>query len=398
MTRKSGLEMTRKLTIRNPKLAFPKKIPQVIWVSFMGFASWLSFFKHQVHGIAAVAPWNNTYPETASHTGYVVPILAYHLQISNDNAAKAPRLLRSIHHSRNLYALHTDTNCDPELVRELHELVQASPSYRNVRFMVPTSVTYCGITNVLNTIDAMAFLLAWDDRWTYFINMSGSDYPLLPQEDIISLLMWAKDRMRKTKYFTDETFATPSFVQQEKGGVVSDRRWSDDMVADLGLSEVVSKLKSYSTKYPVEPAFPVGFGSAWVILSQALCRFHITSGEVRRMIAFFSTVPIADEHFFQTTQLQARARQLAGPVANDHLRAIFWSSGGEQSRTLSPLTLDNVTVHWPTLVESGALIARKFSFESSMLDHIDSTMQDHISRAQLYRKASRRLAAALDDI
>jgi len=55
-------------------------------------------------------------------------------------------------------------------------------------------------------------------------------------------------------------------------------------------------------------------------------------------------------------------------------------------------------VHWPTLVESGALIARKFSFESSMLDHIDRTMQDHIGRAQLYRKASRRLAAALDDI
>ena len=41
------------------------------------------------------------------------------------------------------------------------------------------TITYGGVTIVLNTISSMSFLLRLGRRWDYWINLSGNDYPLV---------------------------------------------------------------------------------------------------------------------------------------------------------------------------------------------------------------------------
>eukprot|EP00947_MAST-08B_sp_MAST-8B-sp1_P001901 g1901.t1 len=105
--------------------------------------------------------------------------LAFHLQIHAGSLAFLPRVMRAIWHPRNTYAVHFDQGSlvKPELVGAL--LRHLRSNYDNIFVMNAETITYGGITIVLNTLSSMSALLRVPRRWDYWINLSGNDYPIV---------------------------------------------------------------------------------------------------------------------------------------------------------------------------------------------------------------------------
>lgn len=68
------------------------------------------------------------------------------------------------------------------------ETLQSNPKLTNVFVMPSSSVTYAGVSMLVNTLDGMHALLLSNPSWDYFINLSGSDYPLTSKTAIRRLL------------------------------------------------------------------------------------------------------------------------------------------------------------------------------------------------------------------
>lgn len=164
----------------------------------------------------------------------VITSIAYFVQITDDNIGNVPRLLSALYHPDNIYALHADMRCAKERVDKINNLIAGNEKYDNVRLMPQTHVTHKVVTMVLNTVEGIVFLLQWSTKWTYFINLSGSDYPLLPQDGIIELLHNTPCPRNNTSSMEENI---PSFINFAEP--IS--RWRE-LVIDPGLSEVQADL------------------------------------------------------------------------------------------------------------------------------------------------------------
>ena len=115
-----------------------------------------------------------------------VPRLAYLISSSMGGRESLKRTLSALYHSRNQYAVHLDLEASAEERLELVRFVRNEPMFEklgNVRVVVRANlVTYRGPTMVTNTLHAAAILLKEGGEWDWFINLSASDYPLVPQD------------------------------------------------------------------------------------------------------------------------------------------------------------------------------------------------------------------------
>jgi hypothetical protein len=338
---------------------------------------------------------NNKVPSAAGFSvgSNLSVTVAFHVQISEDNAAKVPRLLRAIYHPMNIYALHVDKKCTTAECVSLYTLVWSRYN-TNVKFMPETSVTYMGITMVLNTLDAIDYLLEWDQHWTFFINLSGSDYPLLPPEDIQSILTVARDNCARTLGLDARADQTPNFIDFSLN---TTNRWATKLVVDLGLVDPDAGLDVHYLNYSGRPTFDISYGSQWMILSRNFSHRILASKMTRYLTAFFATVPASDEHFFHTFAELEMSRGLAGPIVRDNMRTIFWPDD-LIVYTPSPLNLDNATRYWPSLYGSGSMFARKFSHNSAMLDVIDDMSRHPVERDRMYKNVLYRLRPCKVDV
>lgn len=139
--------------------------------------------------------------------------IAFSIQVSWNNIEMVPRLMRAVYHPNNVYAVHFDAkiptskvqDCLIELARQhffrltgdglgaenaTDEMLLNQTKYfpDNIHFVPRESVTYSGISVVLNTIRLMTYLLQHDETWEYYINLSGSDYPLVSPHFLRRLL------------------------------------------------------------------------------------------------------------------------------------------------------------------------------------------------------------------
>ena len=80
-------------------------------------------------------------------------------------------------------AIHVDAKLDDsssESSRKAYqELLDEFESLSNVYFLKRHPVTYRGVSMLLSTLDGIETLLKANSKWHHFINLSGSDYPLL---------------------------------------------------------------------------------------------------------------------------------------------------------------------------------------------------------------------------
>lgn len=135
--------------------------------------------------------------------------IGYFIQVSASNIGTLSRLMRVLYHKENLYAIHFDKKIDDKQVNDtLRELMQVTTRMSgDAGFSLPSNVitiprkyvSYMGVSMVLNTIAGME-ALAESTSWDFFINLSGSDYPLLPQDRIRKILGLAKQRYPRPNF------------------------------------------------------------------------------------------------------------------------------------------------------------------------------------------------------
>lgn len=118
-----------------------------------------------------------------------IPRFAYLVTGTKGDVKRVKRLLRAIHHPRNYYLLHLDLEASDEERMELAKYVRSeNKKLKNVMVMgLADLVTEKGPTMLASTLHGVAILLKKAKDWDWFINLSSSDYPLMPQDGKILL-------------------------------------------------------------------------------------------------------------------------------------------------------------------------------------------------------------------
>ncbi|KAK1862055.1 hypothetical protein I4F81_004631 [Pyropia yezoensis] len=407
--------------------------------------------------------------------------LAYFVQVSPSNVALLPRLMAATYHVDNVYAVHFDLKIDADVMATTIEKVAIAlaeaedtagedetpnPMQRkegphprsrrgvalphNVLIMDRTPVTYRGITTVLNTLDGMSAVLAYthpssssttggdsiatmgklmraaDDNarppWTYFINLSGSDYPLLSPTAMRRLLARPNVAARGANFLT---------LHPRDGWELATRNRYRRLVVDTGvgvlgqggLAEAVdTTVKPARVDHPLwegvdaSPASPpsaeggaspgsanpppalLAKGGAWMIATRAFAVYATSSGDARRALVAMANGLSSSEHYFPTLLLGPAWRRTLLPHS---LRAVYWdpawSGGVPLGEMQHPNTIDPVVSaereelsvtspsgdedtppatagpFGPRIATSPYLFARKFSRpDAPLLDWIDA--------------------------
>ncbi|GAB0498052.1 hypothetical protein MMPV_009392 [Pyropia vietnamensis] len=373
-----------------------------------------SFHGHHAVPVEEVVPLPSlTKRRLTQHAAEPTPEvnLAYFVQVSPTNVALLPRLLAALYHADNVYAVHFDLKIDSDVMaKTITEVVLAlaqeeeqvreegTPNMmqrqrglpsgsqqqvtlpHNVLIMDRTPVTYRGITTVLNTLDGMSTLLAYvhpnssstapvdgtahkkvltrsaDDAvrpsWTYFINISGSDYPLLSPTAMRRLLGRPDVAARAANFLT---------LHPREGWELATRNRYRRLVVDTGVgvlgqgshaASADTTVKPARVEHPLwkgidsSPSSPpsaegsrtpmstdpppalLAKGGAWMIASRPFVVYATTSGEARRALVAMANGLSSSEHYFPTLLLGPAWRRTLLPHA---LRAVYWDpawSGG----------------------------------------------------------------------
>lgn len=310
--------------------------------------------------------------------------IAFFIQISNSSIPFVTRLVSRLHHPANMYLLHFDLKIPSYRVVTVVATLRANPAYHNVHVLQREPVTYRGISMVLNTLAAVDRLLELGD-WDYFINLSGSDYPLVHPSTIRRLLALPYLRERGANFFT-------SSPREQWMQAVADR--FDHISIDPALAETtLSSVSATSTDrtrppnllildehspLPALHDFEVVKGEAWVVMTRSASRFMAASAFSRKMLLAMALAQDPSEHFYGS--LLWNHPVLNRTIVPHSLRSIYWKINGVSSGQ-HPYVIDRLVEKdgqftlWQYLKMSPHLFARKFDDpESPILDWIDNRM------------------------
>lgn len=114
------------------------------------------------------------------------PKIAYFITGSNNDGSRMFRLLQAVYHPRNYYLLHLDQYASGKQRDQLANMVGSVPIFVDARNVVVVKksnpVNQEGSSPLALVLHGAAILLRWRKDWDWFINLSASDYPLIPQD------------------------------------------------------------------------------------------------------------------------------------------------------------------------------------------------------------------------
>ncbi|XP_063967256.1 beta-1,3-galactosyl-O-glycosyl-glycoprotein beta-1,6-N-acetylglucosaminyltransferase 4-like [Lytechinus pictus] len=106
--------------------------------------------------------------------------------VAHTSAAQVERLLRAIYQPHNLYCIHPDAASPQDFQSALVSLADCFPNV-----FIPSKVErvqYRGITRLLADVNCMRDLLSLPVQWKYLINLSGQEFPLKTNLEIVQQL------------------------------------------------------------------------------------------------------------------------------------------------------------------------------------------------------------------
>lgn len=322
--------------------------------------------------------------------------IAYFIQISDSTLTLLPRLLRSVWHPSNTYVIHFDKKI-PEYQRTHASvaLFRKKGKYKsNVHVMESEVVTYRGISMVLNILSAMQAAMDHSDSWDYFINISGSDYPLVSPDNQRKLLATHDFMQRNRSFF--------SFSEHPWWEESHEYRYQNLYTdTSLAFNETTSEVVDSYVEQPLAKIHNFTFAAAetWMILHRSYIRYLLTSSVARRMMLAFASSLEPEEHYFATLAYNVEEFNVSNvPHA---MRHVVWVHDGEHSGQ-HPYYLDMQAEDGKTwlfreeLDNSGCFFARKFRIQDSgLLGYIDTHIngmaknsndrhvQEYLSKVQL---------------
>lgn len=299
--------------------------------------------------------------------------IAYFIQVSDATLTLLPRLLHTLWHARNLYIIHFDKKI-PSWQRDhaAISLLHTADHYRpNVVILPSETVTYRGISMVLNNLNAMQAAYDHEVAWTFFINVSGADYPLVSAQNQRRLLASQDFASRNRSFFT---FSERAWWNRSKSFRYN-RLFTD---TSLAFNESDAQVIDSYASQPLAAIHEFTFvaAEAWMILHRSFVTYLLKHATARRMLLAFAYSLEPEEHFFPTTVYNEPSfNQTAVPHA---MRHVVWTFRGKHSGQ-HPYYVDRLNKEdgtWPfrnSISTSGCFFTRKIRVpDSPLLDWIDT--------------------------
>ncbi|CQR55376.1 beta-1,6-N-acetylglucosaminyltransferase [Paenibacillus riograndensis] len=259
------------------------------------------------------------------------------------------RMLNAIYDPNNLYLIHIDSKAN-EILEMVNEL---SENNTNIRLLPSRFITYAGWSMVQAELEAIRFLLNWDDEWTHFINLSGQDMPLVTRQQLNDFLT---SNINSNYILYKKTPETEKNIQ-----------YNGYYIEDFG------HLKRLGDREPFEHFFDSSIvpyiGSQWKIITRAVAEFSVTSKLSYEMQEYFKYVLVPDEHFFPTLIMNSEFKET---VICNNLRFMILEDRPNGFNGPKTITMRNVI----ELFNSDALFARKFddAVDKDIIQFIENSL------------------------
>ncbi|KAG6425747.1 hypothetical protein SASPL_109951 [Salvia splendens] len=221
------------------------------------------------------------------------PVLAYWILGTRGDNKRVMRLLKAIYHPRNHYLLQLDSSASHYERLELSSLTQSEVVFEQFGNVDVVGKSYAvnpmAASGLAAVLHAAALLLRLRDDWDWFVPLSTSDYPILPQDDIL----YAFSLLPKDVIFMGFNNAT-SFQK---------RYSASKIVVDPSLY-LKKKASIYYTKETREKpdAFELFGGSPWMVLTRGFLE-HCVNGLdnlPRKLLMYFNNAVFPLGSYFQT--------------------------------------------------------------------------------------------------
>lgn len=295
--------------------------------------------------------------------------LAFSIQVSSSTSVLVPRLMNTLWGECNLYAIHFDAKM-PNAERTSLAVYLLAHYPSNVLIIPSRVVAYAGVTMLLATLDAISALLAKRQRvpWSFFINLSAADYPLVSPWTMRKLLSHPSLSGLSLLQRQEATKSSAWFFTRRFGTIHLDPAlWGSTPASEIRVMSCAPHPFAHS------PAIPLRKSEGWVILWYEFAAHAIDSADARTLLALCANARACDEHYFATLHALSAPRFSVGW---DALRHIAWRNG---TKLLArPAYLDGPLAHIlrDDMFNSGALFARKFGSpdkrDDNVFEHIDA--------------------------
>lgn len=242
-------------------------------------------------------------------------------------------LFKSIYDSNNYYLIHIDKKSDISLHQDIQEFIK---DYTNTYILESESIVWWGYSMVWVELNGMKKLLeVWAD-WSFFINLSGQDFPLKSQKSICEFL---------TQNINNSFLKIANQWEERPDTMNRIENYFEDNGRNI--KEIIGKKRPF-----LQQVVPY-IGWQWMILNRKCCEFICNSDESKKFEDFYVNTLIADESFFQTLLMNS---SFWWNLINDDKRAIIWIADWDIK--LRPKTFTKRDIKF--LLSKDNLFARKF--------------------------------------
>lgn len=288
--------------------------------------------------------------------GYLILVHRY--------AEQFKRLFESIYDAQNQYVVHVDKNSGSSLETEIRSFLLPYPNAELIR---SEKAIWGGYSLVDAELRGMHRLLEMGE-WSHFINLSGQDFPLKTQSQIVAFL----NENQGTEFIKvlDQEVDRPDTMHRIREFVV-------EMKASLQRGTAIRLFLENVTPY---------VGNQWMVVTRAFCEHVCHSPDVQRYKTFYKNTLIPDEGFFQTVMMNSSR---SNTIVNDDLRMIDWIPDGDIK--LRPRTYGFSDAN--ELTSSPHFFARKF--DETVDSEVLGALERHLALQTIVRTGGAHLVPAL---
>ena len=255
-------------------------------------------------------------------------------------------LFEAIWNPNDVFLIHISQIASDVHVDTVQRITAGKP---NVHYLARMQITWGGWSLVEMALNALRFLCERPENWSYFINLSGQDYPVRPLNDLRSFLA----ERAGTNFLNVRHISTQPFHIR--------RRLHWYCLEHAGQLRRLPIPNARAMLTPIE-----WYGGYWGMLTREFCQWLLISDVTKKYTRAFRHTKIPDEFFFQT---MIKRSPFASTLDGDARRYLRFEQGASGPKTLTCADLDDI-------LRSRAFFARKLdeSIDVRLLELLSETI------------------------
>lgn len=222
--------------------------------------------------------------------------IAYFIMLHH-KAETFKAMFEKIYTRDQFYLIHIDRKAKAEFTDEIQQYIIHFP---NVYILESMNIVAGGFSMIQAELNAMEYLLNVTEKWDYFINLSGEDYPLKSQNIIRQFLTIYNGR--NYLFYYDQKFYRPDTLRRIQNH----------------FTELTHKISSLIYKRDFMNGVTPYIGGKWFIFTRETCAFLTNNKRVMDFEEYYLHTLLPAESFFQTVLMNTIFKDI---IVNDDKRA-----------------------------------------------------------------------------